>query len=196
MEIESRNLKLKTSWISSSVDANTYYDSVIDNSAGKIENNNQSYTWYNVNLRQALGDAYYNKYTKFSLKSIEIKNTFLATTYNVDWVVDLTPTRYDNTSIEYYLSGLNFDPSVNSVIVQMVAEPILPRDSAGAGFITPAPTRMDQTPVYYFTKPAGSDTVNIKIDRMILNTQQPPIINYINDMIGPSIFMFEIVGIN
>lgn len=195
METETRNLKLKTSWISSSTDANSYFGLIIDNSMGKIDNNNESYTWYNVNLRQAMGDTYYNKYTKFSIKTIEIKNTFLATTYNTN-TPDLNPTLYDNTMIEYMLSGLTFDPNINSVLMQTVADPMLPTDTAGAGFTTPAPTKMYQTPVYYFSKPNGTDNVNIKIDRVVLNTQQPRSVQGINDVIGPSVFMFEIVGIN
>ena len=68
MNTETRNLKLKTSWISQSIDANDYFNLTIDNTQGKIENNNESYTWYNVNLRQLMGDSYYNKYSRFDSK--------------------------------------------------------------------------------------------------------------------------------
>jgi hypothetical protein len=195
METETRNLKLKTSWISSSTNANDYFELDINNTMGKIENNNESYTWYNVNLRHSMGDTYYNKYTKFSIKTIEIKNTFLATTYNTN-DPELNSSIYDNTMIQYHITGLNFDPNVNNVMIQTMVDPILPTNSTGSGFTTPVPTKMYQPPIYYFSKPVGTDTVNIKIDRIVLNTQQPRIVSSINDVIGHSIFMFEIVGIN
>ena len=86
--------------------------------------------------------------------------------------------------------------SLEAPLIQTMVDPVLPTDSTGSGFTTPVPTKMYQTPIYYFSKPVGTDTVNIKIDRIVLNTQQPRIVSSINDVIGPSIFMFEIVGIN
>jgi hypothetical protein len=193
MTTETRNLILKTSWITSSTDPNTYYQT-IDNATGKIEENNESYTWYNVNLQDILGDSYYNQYTKFSIRSVEIKTALLSTTYNTN-SADANSDIYNNTMIEYYLSGLNFDPSVNRVLVQTAVEQIIPADSAGTGFISPNPTLMsNQAPIYYFSKPVAG--VNIKIDRNVLNTHGYRTVNSINDMIGPSIFMFEIIGIN
>jgi hypothetical protein len=194
MSTETRNLILKTSWISSSTDPYTYLEQTVDNATGKIEENNECYTWYNVNLQQILGDSYYNQYTKFSIRSVEIKTALLSTTYNTN-SADANSDIYNNTMIEYYLSGLNFDPSVNRVLVQTAVEQIIPADSAGTGFTSASPTLMsNQAPIYYFSKPVAG--VNIKIDRNVLNTHGHRTVNSINDVIGPSIFMFEIVGIN
>jgi hypothetical protein len=194
MATETRNLILKTSWISSSTDPNTYYQLTIDNAIGKIEEMNESYTWYNVNLQQILGDGYYNRYTKFSIRSVEIKTALLSTTYKTN-SADANSDIYNNTMIEYYLSGLNFDPSVNRVLVQTAVEQIIPTNSAGTGFSSASPTLIsNQAPIYYFSKPTTS--VNIKVDRNVLNTRGHRTVNSVNDVIGPSIFMFEIVGIN
>jgi hypothetical protein len=81
------------------------------------------------------------------------------------------------------------------VLVQTAVEQIIPADSAGTGFTSASPTLMsNQAPIYYFSKPVAG--VNIKIDRNVLNTHGHRTVNSINDVIGPSIFMFEIVGIN
>jgi len=194
MNTETRNLLLKTSWISQSNDPNNYFELTIDNAQGKIDKNNESYTWYNVNLQQIMGDAYYNRYTKFSIRLTDVKNTFLPTTYNTN-TSEVNSDIYNNTMMEYYLSGLLFDPSINRVIMQTIVDPMIPIDASGSGFVSATPTHMtNQTPIYYFNKPATS--VNINIDRIVLNTQNYRVVNSVNDVIGPSMFMFEIVGIN
>ena len=195
MNTETRNLKLKTSWISQSIDANNYFNLTIDNTQGKIENNNESYTWYNVNLRQLMGDSYYNKYSRFAITLIQNQCTFLPTTYNTN-ASSLNSDMYNNTMIEYYMSGFNFDPAANRVLFQTSIEPMLPINSTGEGYQTTNESQSNKKPTYYFSKSVGTDIINISINRIVLNTQQPRIVNSINDIIGKSIFMFEIVGIN
>jgi len=162
---------------------------------GKIENNNETYTWYNINLRQVMGDAYYNKYNKFSITSVLMQPTFLQTSYNVIGM-NSNSDMYNNSMIEYRMYGLRFDPSVNSVLIQTAVDPMFPQDSTGTGFKTTPAVERVLNPTYYFSKPATSDTVDIKIDRIVLNTQANRVINDNNDLIGHSVFLFEIIGIN
>jgi len=195
MNTETRNLKLKTSWISTSLLASDYTTTPIVNAMGKIENNNETYTWYNINLRQVMGDAYYNKYNKFSITSVLMQPTFLQTSYNVIGM-NSNSDMYNNSMIEYRMYGLRFDPSVNSVLIQTAVDPMFPQDSTGTGFKTTPAVERVLNPTYYFSKPATSDTVDIKIDRIVLNTQANRVINNDNDLIGHSVFLFEIIGIN
>jgi len=195
MNTETRNLKLKTSWISTSLLASDYTTTPIVNAMGKIENNNETYTWYNINLRQVMGDAYYNKYNKFSITSVLMQPTFLQTSYNVIGM-NSNSDMYNNSMIEYRMYGLRFDPSVNSVLIQTAVDPMFPQDSTGTGFKTTPAVERVLNPTYYFSKPATSDTVDIKIDRIVLNTQANRVINDNNDLIGHSMFLFEIIGIN
>lgn len=195
MNTETRNLKLKTSWISTSLDPNVYTTTPITNATGSIENVNETYTWYNINLRQVMGDAYYNKYSKFSITSVLTQPTLLQTTYNrtdVNSNFDV----YNNLMIEYRMYGLPFDPNVDSVLIQTMMDPMLPLDSTGTGFQTRPAVERVMNPTYYFSKPAGSDTVNIKMDRIVLNTQTNRKITGNNAKIGRSIFLFEIIGVN
>ncbi len=195
MNTETRNLKLKTSWISQSIDANDYFNLTIDNTQGKIENNNESYTWYNVNLRQLMGDSYYNKYSRFAITLIQNQSTFLPTTYNTN-ESSANSDMYNNTMIEYYISGFNFDPAANQVLFQTSIDAMIPINASGAGYETTNVLQNYKKPTYYFSKSVGTDIINISINRIVLNTQQPRIVNSINDIMGQSIFMFEIVGIN
>lgn len=195
MNTETRNLKLKTSWISTSLDPNVYTTTPITNATGSIENVNETYTWYNINLRQVMGDAYYNKYSKFSITSVLTQPTLLQTTYNrtdVNSNFDV----YNNSMIEYRMYGLPFDPNVDSVLIQTMMDPMLPLDSTGTGFQTRPAVERVMNPTYYFSKPTGSDTVNIKMDRIVLNTQTNRKMSGNNAKIGRSIFLFEIIGVN
>ncbi len=194
MNTETRNLKLKTSWISTSTTA-VDYDTIIMNSTGAIENQNETYTWYNINLRQVMGDAYYNKYSKFSITSVLTQPTFLETSYSRT-ELESNSDVYNNTMIEYRMYGLNFDPSVNSVLIQTAVDPMFPQDSTGTGFKTTPAVERVLNPTYCFSKPELSDTVNIKIDRIVLNTQANRMISGSNSIIGHSMFLFEITGIN
>ena len=195
MNTETRNLKLKTSWISTSLLASDYTTTPIVNAMGKIENNNETYTWYNINLRQVMGDAYYNKYNKFSITSVLMQPTFLQTSYNVIGM-NSNSDMYNNSMIEYRMYGLRFDPSVNSVLIQTAVDPMFPQDSTGTGFKTTPAVERVLNPTYYFSKPATSETVDRKMDRIVLNTQANRVINDNNDLIGHSVFLFEIIGIN
>jgi hypothetical protein len=98
--------------------------------------------------------------------------------------------------IEYRMYGLPFDPNVDSVLIQTMMDPMLPLDSTGTGFQTRPAVERVMNPTYYFSKPTGSDTVNIKMDRIVLNTQTNRKMSGNNAKIGRSIFLFEIIGVN
>jgi hypothetical protein len=84
---------------------------------------------------------------------------------------------------------LHFD---QKVLIQTMMDPMLPLDSSGTGFQTRPAVERVMNPTYYFSKPAESDTVNIKMDRIVLNTQTNRKMGSNNHKIGRSIFLFEI----
>jgi len=182
---EKRNLILNTEWISNSLNAADYFNTTISNSVGTISNNRYTITWNNINLRQLMGDTYYNTYSKFSIKmnatqTSTLSTTTLATSYNA------VNTYY----VDHYLSGLTFDPSVNRVLIASGSNVRPPAGSSlgyGIGF---AP----QNPNYIFSKPA-QDTVNITINLVTINTQQPIVPLTSAEIFGHSLYVFEIKGI-
>lgn len=64
--IEARNLILKTNHINASTTYADYYNTTVTTTQGIIANNFGSFTWYNVCLKDLLGDMYY-KYDKFNI---------------------------------------------------------------------------------------------------------------------------------
>jgi len=192
----SRTLILKTSDILASNDANDYFNKVVSNANGVIENNRYSFTW-NINLREKLGDSFYNSYSRFSIQMKTYNDCpFMATT-----IIDPSDTYmqgYARLCI-FSLSGLNYDPmpyingvSTNSAEVYFSGVNIF---SSVAGTNTGSSHGTDRDPpVYYFTKPT-QDAVSLRIDiRLTYNNQmyQPPTSA---QLYGHRIFGFRIVGI-
>jgi hypothetical protein len=185
---ETRNLVLYTAWISNSTNATDYFNTTISNSVGTITNNRYSVTWNNINLRQLMGNAYYNSYSKFSIKLLRVHlnsllTTSLANSYrqNNEYCVDL------------YLSGLNFDPSLGEVLIlsgSVISLPFTAGATAGLG----SASHRSTNPEYTFTKPT-QDTVNMSINVLSTNTQQ--FINPLTseEILGHSMYIFEIKGI-
>ena len=58
---------LKTTSIYSSLVYNDYFSSKITTTTGLISNNRCNFTWYNINLRNILGNDIYEKYNKFNI---------------------------------------------------------------------------------------------------------------------------------
>jgi hypothetical protein len=185
---EKRNLILSTEWISTSLNAEDYFNTTISNSIGTITNNRYTNTWNNINLRQLMGDTYYNTYSKFGIKintavSNNLLTTNLANSYN----------KSNNYCIDHYLSGLPFDPSVNQVLFASgtnATQPTTAGTSLGFGLGPYSPTN----PEYIFSKPA-QDTVNLTINIVSTNTQQPIVPLTSAEIIGHSLYVFEIKGI-
>jgi hypothetical protein len=136
-----------------------------------------------------MGDTYYNTYSKFTITLGISHQNILNTTYLAN-----TYRRVNDYFVDLYLSGLQFDPSINNALI-----------SSGFG-LTP-PTGAGETigfgssnyknhmgPTYVFNKPQ-QDTVNITINQKITNTQQFCIPLSSNEIQGHSMYFFEIKGI-
>ena len=195
MSVESRTIILKTSDILASNNANDYFNTDVSNSNGIIENNRYSFTWH-INLREKLGDNFYNKFNRFSIQMKSYGDNPFSTT-----VIDPTDTsmQYWIRIVQFYLSGLNYDPmpymngvSSNSALIRFAGVnsfPSTPGLSVGSTHVADI-----DCPIYYFTKPS-QDTVSLRIDlRLLFNNQmyQPPTSAQIY---GHRIFGFNIVGI-
>jgi hypothetical protein len=188
MTTEHRNLNLYTGWISSSTNASDYFNTTISNSVGAITNNRYTNTWNNINLRELMGNTYYNSYNKFSIRTKVstqgvLTTTTLANSYkkNNDYFVD------------HYLSGLNLNPSQSQVLISsgtVIAPPTTAGAAAGFGVAGFKPSN----PEYIFTKPE-QDTVNITINIVSTNTQQVIVPVTSAEILGHSLYIFEIKGI-
>jgi hypothetical protein len=184
---EKRILVLNSQWISNSLNAADYFNTTISNSVGTITNNRYTNTWNNINLRQLMGDTYYNSYSKFNIKlnaaqTSTLSTTVLANSYN----------KSNTYCVDHYLSGLAFDPSVNQVLVLSGSNTLPPTTagtSLGYGFGYAL-----QNPSYVFSKPA-QDTVNITVNIVSTNTQQPIVPLTSAEIMGHNFFVFEIKGI-
>jgi hypothetical protein len=190
LSIETRKLVLKTSDILASTNADDYFGLTVSNAAGMVENNRYTYTWY-TNIRAIMGDEFYNRYSKFSIRLKDFVNGDLFTTAQPS---------SQNLSVHYEifneckLSGVQFDPApiVNGVSSDQATMCVLTRkfparnpcyynvsDSVGG--------------VYTFSK--TTDTVPIKIDLPNLYDNQyfAPSVNAV--LFGHLTFVFEIYGV-
>lgn len=186
---ETRNLILYTQWISDSTNAADYYNTTISNSVGSISNNRSTNTWNNINLRQLMGDTYYNTYSKFSITLGISHQNILNTTYLAN-----TYRRINDYYFDLYLSGLQFDPSMNDALISSgfsMSLPVVAGQTLGYGSTI---YKNHTGPTYVFNKPQ-QDTVNITINRKITNTQQFCIPLSSNEILGHSMYFFEIKGI-
>lgn len=186
---EPRNLILYTQWISDSTNAADYYNTTITNSVGSISNNRATNTWNNINLRQLMGDSYYNSYSKFTITVGSIFQNILNTTSLAN-----TYRRINDYFVDLYLSGLQFDPSLNDALIT-TGFAVTPPIAAGQTVGYAGSTFKNHTgPTYVFNKPQ-QDTVNITINQKITNTQQFCIPLSINEIQGHAMYTFEIKGI-
>ena len=175
--MESRIIMLKTIDILASNNANDYFNTVVSNAKGIIENNRYSFTWH-INLRETLGNDFYNKFNRFSVEAKSYGDCPFSTTV-ID-PLDISMQYWTRIS-HFYLSGLNFDPmpylnsvSTNSVLLFNAGVLSFPSTPGMASGITRIPDV--RTPVNYFIKPS-QDTVSLRIDiKMNFNNEayQPP----------------------
>lgn len=186
---EPRNLILYTQWISDSTNAADYYNTTISNSVGSISNNRFTNTWNNINLRQLMGDTYYNSYSKFTITVGDSVQNVLNTTYLAN-----TYRRTNDYFFDVYLSGLQFDPSINEALITTGIS-LSPPTAAGQTIGYGSGFNKNHTgPTYVFNKPQ-QDTVNITINRKITSTQQFCIPLSSDEILGHSMYTFEIKGI-
>ena len=101
--MESRIIMLKTIDILASNNANDYFNTVVSNAKGIIENNRYSFTWH-INLRETLGNDFYNKFNRFSVESKSYGDCPFSTTV-ID-PLDISMQYWTRIS-HFYLSGLN-----------------------------------------------------------------------------------------
>ena len=186
---ETRNLILYTQWISDSTNAADYYNTTISNSVGSISNNRSTNTWNNINLRQLMGETYYNTYSKFTITMGTSHQNILNTTYLAN-----TYRRTNDYFVDLYLTGLQFDPSLNDALITsgfLMSLPVVAGQTLGYGSNI---YNNHTVTTYVFNKPQ-QDTVNITINRKITNTQQFCIPLSSNEILGHSMYFFEIKGI-
>jgi hypothetical protein len=186
---EPRNLILYTQWISDSTNAADYYNTTISNSVGSISNNRSTNTWNNINLRQLMGDTYYNTYSKFTITVGDSVQNVLNTSYLAN-----TYRRTNDYFFDVYLSGLQFDPSINEALITTgmnLSPPTVAGQTIGygSGF-----NKNHTGPTYVFNKPQ-QDNVNMTVNRKITSTQQFCIPLSSDEILGHSMYTFEIKGI-
>jgi len=65
--IECVNFTLKTMDINTSITYGDYTNDIDKSPTGTIKNKRTDYTWYNVNIRNIIGETMYKKYDKFNI---------------------------------------------------------------------------------------------------------------------------------
>ena len=200
MSNEIRNLVLRSYDINAS-NTNTVYFSAtgaaVVTAAGSVADNRNTMIWNNVNLRQMMGDTFYNKFNKFHIRLNSFFQGMTTTS-----VAAATAATTDARSVDIYLSGLAFEPSpynqgsasksAGRVQITTAILPIL-ATTAGQGVGSVTNYSYGQSPSFTFSKTADSPT--IKIEMVIANTQAAyiPLTNLL--IYGHTEFNFEIHGI-
>lgn len=196
---ETRVLFLKSYDITSSNDPTTYYSSdgtlSVQTEQGIVANNRNSLTWFNVNLRMAMGDTFYNKYNKFHIRlnSFWCGQTASSTT-------STTAPAVDARSVDVYMHNLAYEPSPyaqgsmskNSGKAFLANVLLPPIGASNAGVVYNFGD--GATPSYTFSKTA--DNVNITIQMLQASTQTAYIPSAVTGVYGHASFNFEIHGID
>ena len=177
--VESRNLILKTTDISFSNNPTSYFNTTVTSSTGSVAQNRQSTTWTDINLRTLMGNEFYNRFSHFEIKLLQV--SIGQTTQGI-----LTDAYYNPTK-NVYLSGLSFTSGQSQALLTTIVVN-LPTTTAGFG---PAVAQSSST-TYMFTKPT-SDIVNITIDVLTSNQYYQPATS--NLLYGHSDYLFEIYGV-
>lgn len=197
MSNEIRNVVLRSYDINASNTNTVYFNIVINTAAGTVADNRNTMTWNNVNLRQMMGDTFYDKFNKFHIRLNTLYTGLMTTS-----VATATATTTDARSVDIYMSGLAFDPapynqgsSTKSAGRVQIGSSILQALSTSAG-LSPGQTTnygLGQSPSYSFSK--TSDSPTIKIEIVLSNTQVAyvPATNLLG--YGHTEFNFEIHGL-
>lgn len=190
MSKDARYLTLKSTDIHPSNNANDYFNITIDNSSGIVTQNRRSITWKNVDLQKIMGDEYFNKYSRFSIRCVsfgvgatttcEISSTLLESVYM--------------RRVVLYLSGLSFCPSTPQVMFGIASLIQLPNiGSAGLHVASVTNLSDDENVAYTFDKP--SDALNLKIDILNFIDEQFYQPTASTSLYGHSVYTFEIIGV-
>lgn len=195
---EIRNIVLRSYDINASNTITDYWNLTVTTPAGIVTDNRTTMTWNNVNLRQMMGDAFYNKFNKFHIRL----NTFYQGQTPQSFVSNNNPSQ-NARSVDIYMSGLAFDPapynqgsSTKSAGRVQIGSSILPQLGTTIGLGVGAVTNYayGQSPSFTFSKIADSPTITIQI--VMANSQVayvPPIAA--ERSYGHTEFNFEIHGI-
>ena len=191
MSEDARYLTLKSTDIYSSNNANDYFNTTIENSTGIVTQNRRSITWKNVDLRKIMGDEYFNKYSKFTIRCVSRGIGATGTAQISSTLIESENMR----RVLFYLSGFSFIPTATKVMFDIASLAKLP-NTGSPGLMGPTVNNYAETEgiIYTFNKPTGE--VNLKID----------ILNYLDDqfyqptastsLYGHSVYTFEIIGVN
>lgn len=179
---ESRNLILRTTDISFSNNPVDYFNTTLTSATGTVAQNRQSITWTNINLRTLMGNNFYNRFSQFELKLMQL--SVGQTTQGL-----LTDSGFNATK-NVYITGLPFTSGETRVFLTTVVVN-LPATEAGKG----AATVQNATVSNIFNK-TEVENVNITIDLFpsTSSTQyyQPATSNL---LYGHSEYLFEIYGV-
>lgn len=199
---EIRILTLRSYDINSSNSAATYFSATgapVVTAAGTVADNRFTLTWNNVNLRQLMGDSFYNRFNKFHIRL----NTFMMGQTPTAILATQTIASADARSVDIYMSGLAWDPSPYNqgsstksggrVQIMSTVLPILPT-VAGLGVGQSVSYGYGQSPSYTFTKSADSQNITIQIVTASTQTAYIPASSPL--LYGHTDFIFEIHGLS
>ena len=192
MEQESTTLILNTFDISTSTDANIFYNATVDNQYGTIENNRCTLTWKNINMRRVLGEMY-DKYETFNMYLYQINQS---SAFSAQIPVSYVPALLVDVKIkglQFLNNTYNAVSRSNTNTAYLTAYVLNNGINTAAGTVTP----MFNPSILTFSKHA--ERVNITIDMKALFSQQYPAITVPNgalaNSLGTFIFMFKLYGI-
>ena len=184
ISVESRKLILNTKDILASNNTSDYFNVTVSNTVGMVENSRYTYTWF-TNIRNVMGDEFYNKYSRFSIRLKEFVNDATGES-------PLSSVFYEVYN-ECKLSGIYFDPPLyeNGVAVNQATMCVLARKFPAGGYYN---VQDGCNSTYTFSK--ISDTIPIKIDLPNLYDDQyfAPSADAIS--FGHFSFVFEIHGVS
>lgn len=195
---EYRVLTLRSYDINASNTAADYFNTVVTTPAGEVADNRMTLTWNNVNLRQLMGDSFYNKFDKFHIRL----NTLLIGQTTTAVLTPQTAAATEARSVEMYMSGLAWDPapynqgsSTHSAGRVQFSMNVLPQiaATAGLGVGQVSVFAVGQSPSFTFSKTADSPTIKIHIVQQA--DQLPFVPAAATSLYGHMDFTFEIHGL-
>jgi len=185
MEQETASLLLNTFDISSSTNANTYYNKTVDNQYGTISNNRCTLTWKNINMKNLLGEMY-DKYETFNLKLYQItQSTTLFTGSAINNSNSLVDVRI--SGLPFINNGYNVVTKNNTNELYLTSFNLTVQNYLNAGIVV-------TSNLICLTFGKCTEFVNLTIDIKTTKEQIYPIIT-INNALGQFLFHFKIFGI-
>ena len=159
--IECVNFTLKTRDINSSLVFSDYIANSIT-PTGEIKNSRSDYTWYNVNIRDIIGNEMYGKYNKFNI----CLNNYVMSARGS------SPDAEDNNTFYLKMSGLpwcsSYDQSTrNNNTYQTIRCIKIP----SVGSVTDCQYFNDKV---YFTFGKATENININLKLVVISSDASP----------------------